>query len=283
MKKVLLFAMLLLPQLLAAQDSHLDYRPFAQDSKTWETQVGGIKENVYGNRIEGDTVINGESWKKVYNYVGFQDFGMTYYVALCDVGQKVYAIAKGSTRPRLLYDFSLKEGNTVRCGMEGNVFCCLLDKGEQPDTLLGFPFESYLKVESIDTITYREQAFRRFTLTLLDAYHEPLRNGEEAIFGNVVWIEGVGSGAGPFSPWVPLPTEGCIYQGCELNKQYLCTDFYGNYVPAGIGKILRQGKENDASYDLSGRRVANCSEFQGSSFRLPKGVYIQNGKKFVVK
>ena len=36
-------------------------------------------------------------------------------------------------------------------------------------------------------------------------------------------------------------------------------------------------------YDLSGRRVANSSEFQGSSFRLPKGVYIQNGKKVVVK
>ena len=282
MKKVLLFAMLLLPQLLVAQDSHLDYHPFAQDSKTWETQVGGIMENSYGNRIEGDTVINGESWKKVYNYVGFPDFGMTYYVALRDVGQKVYAIAKGSTRPRLLYNFSLKEGNTVKCGMEGNAFCCLLDKDEQPDTLLGFPLVSYLKVERIDTITYREQAYRRFTLTFLDAYHEPLRNGEEAIFGNVVWIEGVGSGAGPFLPWVPLPTEGCIYQDCELNKQYLCTDFYGNYVPAGIGKILRQGKENDASYDLSGRRVANSSEFQGSN-KLPKGVYIQNGKKVVVK
>ncbi len=36
-------------------------------------------------------------------------------------------------------------------------------------------------------------------------------------------------------------------------------------------------------YDLSGRRVANSSEFQGSSFKLPKGVYIQGGKKFVVK
>ena len=265
-----------------AQDTQLDYRPFAQDGKRWSVQVGLIMENDYGNRIEGDTVINGESWKKVYNYVGFPDFGMTYYVALRDVGQKVYAITKGSTRPRLLYDFSLKEGNTIRCGMEGNVFCCLLDKGELLDSLLGFPIKSYLKVERIDTITFREQAYRRFTLTFLDAYHEPLRNGEEAIFGNVVWIEGVGSGAGPFSPWVPLPTEGCIYLGCELNKEYLCTDFYGNYVPAGIGKILRQGKENDASYDLSGRRVANSSEFQGSN-NLPKGVYIQNGKKVVIK
>ena len=273
MRRILLFALLLLPQLLQAQEEN--YRPFAQDGKRWSVQVGLIMENDYGNRIEGDTVINGESWKKVYNYVGFPDFGMTYYVALRDVGQKVYAIAKGSTRPRLLYDFSLKEGNTVRCGMEGNAFCCLLDKGEQPDTLLGFPFVSYLKVERIDTITYREQAYRRFTLTFLDSYHEPLRNGEEAVFGNVVWIEGVGSGAGPFSPWVPLPTEGCIYQGCELNKEYLCTDFYGSPEPAGIGLIRHKGKSSDATYDFLGKGIKNG--------QLPKGVYIQNGKKFVIK
>ena len=161
--------------------------------------------------------------------------------------------------------------------MEGNVFCCLLDKGEQPDTLLGFPFESYLKVERIDTITYQEQAYRRFTLTFLDAYHEPLRNGEEAVFGNVIWIEGVGSGAGPFSPWVPLPTEGYIYQGCELNKEYLCTDFYGSSEPAGIEKMNRKRNINDASYNIQGKSVAN------GNMVLPKGIYIQNGKKIVVK
>jgi hypothetical protein len=40
--------------------------------------------------------------------------------------------------------------------------------------------------------------------------------------------------------------------------------------------------DSNAIYDLSGRRVANSSEIQGSS-KLPKGVYIQSGKKFVVK
>ena len=46
---------------------------------------------------------------------------------------------------------------------------------------------------------------------------------------------------------------------------------------------LPSGKEGSSLYDLSGRRVANSSEFQGSSFKLPKGVYIQNEKKVVIK
>ena len=67
--------------LAKAQTSQLEYHLFAEEGKTWETQVGGIKENVYGNQINGDTIINGESWKKVYNYVGFPECGYTYYAA----------------------------------------------------------------------------------------------------------------------------------------------------------------------------------------------------------
>ena len=81
----------------------------------------------------------------------------------------------------------------VRCGVEGNAFGCLLEKDEKPDTLLGFPFESYLRVDKIDTIKVRELQFRRFTLTLLDAYKEYYRNGEESFINNVVWVEGIGS------------------------------------------------------------------------------------------
>lgn len=42
-----------------AQTLELEYRPFALDSKVWEIQMGGIKENIYGNQIDGDTLING--------------------------------------------------------------------------------------------------------------------------------------------------------------------------------------------------------------------------------
>ena len=48
---------------IQAQASDEDHFPFAQEGKTWEMQVGGIKENDYCNRIDGDTLIGGETWK----------------------------------------------------------------------------------------------------------------------------------------------------------------------------------------------------------------------------
>lgn len=140
MKKCLLLLLMSLSFASFAQAQQEGYYPFAQEGKTWETREGMIMENTYGNCIDGDTLIDGESWKKVYNYHGFPEFNYSYYAAIRDVGTKVYAIAKGSSRPRLLYDFGLKEGQTVRCGVEGNAFGCLLDADEKPDTLLGFEF-----------------------------------------------------------------------------------------------------------------------------------------------
>ena len=140
MKKYLLLLLMSLPFASFAQAQQDNYRPFAQEGKTWETREGMIMENIYGNCIDSDTLIDGENWKKVYNYHGFPEFNYSYYAAIRDVGTKVYAIAKGSSRPRLLYDFGLKEGQTVRCGVEGNAFGCLLDADEKPDTLLGFEF-----------------------------------------------------------------------------------------------------------------------------------------------
>ena len=266
-----------------AQSSQLEYHSFAEDGKEWQTQVGGILENLYCNRIDGDTVINGESWKKVYNYVAFP-FNYTYYAAIRDEGKKVYAIAKGSTRPRLLYDFGLKKGDLVRCGVEGNVFGCLLDNGEQPDSLLGFPFVSYLGVERIDTIEAQGMRHRRFTLTLLDAYQRYYQPNGERISGNIIWVEGIGSGAGPFSPWKPLPQFDLIYQFCYIGKTCLFgyPDFYDADISDSVGSTHYEESEDHNSYDLSGRRVSVSSASSVSSV-LPRGVYIKDGKKVVVR
>lgn len=250
-----------------------NYRPFAQEGKTWETQVGRIMENNYVNTIDGDTLINGETWKKVYNYVAFPTAEYSYYAAIRDVGQKVYAIAKGSTRPRLLYDFSLQVGDMVKCGIEGNVFGCLLDKGESLDSLLGYPFKAYLKVESIDVIEARGSRFRRFTLSLLDAYREFFWNGDELEIGNVIWIEGIGSGAGPFSPWMPLPPRGRSVQSCEIGQACIFgnLDFYDN-PGTNVIRNIQSYKKIGTIYDLQGRRLMKAPE---------KGLYIQDRQKRV--
>ena len=258
-----------------AQLSSLPYRPFAENSKVWKIQVGGINENRYCNSIDGDTVINGENWKKVYNYIAFP-LDYTYYAAIRDEGKKVYIIAKGSTRPRLLYDFGLKKGDLVRCGIEGNAFGCLLDNGEQPDSLLGFPFVSYLGVERIDTIEAQGMLHRRFTLSLLDSYKYYYHPNGERIRGNIIWVEGVGSGAGPFSPWMPIPQFDIIYQYCYIGKTCLFgyPDFYEADIADSVGSTHYEESEDHNSYDLSGRRL--------TAHPTRGGVYIKDGKKEVV-
>lgn len=277
-KALLLFAWILHGSNMAGQTqpSELDYLPFAQDGKTWETQVGGILENIYGNTIDGDTVINGEKWKKVYNYVGFPEFNKMYYAAIRDENKKVYAIAKGSSRPRLLYDFGLKVGDMVMCGVEGNAFGCLLEKDERPDTLLGFQFVAYLKVERIDTIKSHGLEYRCFILTLLDAYREYIRNGEGIMTNIAIWVEGIGSGAGPFLPWQPLPPRGSCFQSCMIDKTYIFgySGFYDIAVPALVSTPHYTKHEDCHPFDLSGRRL---------SAPPSKGVYIENGHKWVAR
>lgn len=255
-----------------AQTSQLDYRPFVEEGKTWETHVGIILENIYGNVIDGDTLINGESWKKVYNYVE-SALNNNYYAAIREEGKKVYVIAKGSNRPRLLYDFGLKEGDKVKCGVEGNAFGCLLYNGENPDTLLGFPFVSYLKVERIDTIEARGNVFRRFILSRQDAYEcyflTGLRDDElKPIIGNVIWVEGIGSGAGPFSPWMPSPIDG-VMLGCYVDETSLFgyEDFYDMDISAPVGRVHDGQRRDNKLYDLQGRRL---------SAPPAKGMYIED-------
>ena len=280
MKKTGLFVWLLCVVSMSAlaQVSKLEYRPFAEDGKVWEIQFGGIKENLYVHSIDGDTLINGEDWKKVYNSMYMTGLRTpSYYAAVRDVGKKVYAIAKGTNRPRLLYDFGLKEGEIVMCGIEGNTFSCLLDKDEREDSLFGFVYTSFLRVERIDTITdYSRLQYRRFILSFLDSYQEPLLNEHGYEFENVVWIEGIGSAAGPFSPCFLLPPRNRINQHCYVNKECVFSNgsFYENSEPAAIGTALYNKDDNDFIHDLQGRRL---------SAQPTKGVYIQNGKKVVVK
>lgn len=266
-----------------AQFENEDYFPFAQEGKTWETREGMIMENIYGNCIDGDTLINGENWKKVYNYHGFPEFNYSYYAAIRDVGEKVYAIAKGCNKPRLLYDFSLKEGQTVRSGVEGNAFGCLLDTDEKPDTLLGFEFASSLRVDRIDTIETCGRKFRRFTLTFLDHFKYPLidkqfKNEQGILYdtGNVIWVEGIGSNVGPFFPWWPLLPQHVFVMTCYVDKRLIIrsSDFYVPYETNSIGTTRHIVNENIYLYNLQGHRISSTPK---------NGIYIQNRGKVIIK
>lgn len=282
MKSRLLFAWLLLATCVSAQaqTSELEYRPFVQAGKTFKT-CGIIKEDTYINTIEGDTLINGETWKKVYNSRPWRGEGRlvhSYYAAIREEGKKVYAIAKGSNRPRLLYDFGLKENDVIKCGIEGNAFGCLLDEGEKLDTLLGFPFKAYLLVDTIDTVRLQDgMEYRRFSLIMLDAFRAI------PITEHIVWIEGLGSGGGPFAPWLTryhlyadgdeeMPLYRTEYY---INNQFIesSANFYGTDTPSAVSSP-QPARWNGNIYDLDGRVLPS---------RPAQGIYIEDGKKVAVK
>ena len=138
MKTRVLFAWLLCATCLPAQaqTKEQEYHPFAEEGKNWMTKVGGEYYNQFYGYFIGDTIIEGKVWQKVYTEQIRHGLKPAYYAAVRDEGKKVYAIAKGSSRPRLLYDFSLKEWDIVRCGVEGSAFGCLREKDEPMDSLL---------------------------------------------------------------------------------------------------------------------------------------------------
>ena len=283
MKTKLLLAWLLIATCISvqAQTEELEYRPFTRGGMIFETRVGIYKENVYISKIDADTMINGETWRKVYNSIPWAGrMSQSYFAAVRDVGRKVYAIAKGSTRPRLLYDFDLEEDDFVKCGMEGNAFGCLLEQGEPRDMLLGFPLDNYLMVERIDTVRLHDGLTRRrFTLSLCDYF-------KGSINGPIVWIEGLGSAAGPFSPWMPIPAPSSYFDWdddipCQFTSYYLNRDYIGvSYefdkvesieIPSAISSF-EPTQEGDNLYDLQGRKLSDKPE---------REIYIESGKKKV--
>ena len=130
MKTIFPAIILLLCSLLPAmaQAEHDPFHPMLQDGKMWHidysTSANIVGERHYIHYIDGDTVIEGQTWKKVYSnqatrYMeGNETTGNHYFAAMREVGNKIYAIAAGLQRPRLIYDFDMKVGDYVHHGYE---------------------------------------------------------------------------------------------------------------------------------------------------------------------
>lgn len=268
-----------------AQTPQLEYQPFTRGGMIFETKVGMMKENLYISKIDADTVINGETWRKVYNTIPWRGrLKQSYFAAVRDVGRKVYAIAKGSARPRLLYDFDLEEDDFIRCGMEGNAFGCLLEQDEPRDYMLGFPFDSYLMVERIDTVKLHDGLERRrFTLIMCDYFKYP-------IAGPIIWIEGLGSSAGPFCPWMTTPQPFAdapypnYYTEYSLNRDFIASsyefiDAETSETPSVMGPSIGDTEERTTIYDLSGQHHESLPSGRSGGGRI----YIVDGQKVLVK
>ena len=230
--------------------------PFAVEGKHWETTDF---ERNYIYEIRGDTIIGGIAYKQALRQseAAYGDTLFHYYRAVRDEGKLVYVVLPGTTSEEILFDFGLEFREQYRCG-DG----C---HGECIGVWTGY-WHSIMHRLLWVTVVAEGQT------------HVPS--------SGYYWLEGIGSEGGPFDR---RPTseelQRCILDGETLfergdNSHDGYTEIMMSYY-SGMGTATSAHSNEGGShrlYDLQGRRLPQS---KWSDRRMPKGVYIQNGRKVV--
>ena len=253
-----------------AQEEGREYVPFVEEGKTWYCSYQSVKpitpEHPEGEGIDciftmrGDTLISGKEYKKVY--CQFEEFygdnEQHNYCAVREEDYCVFIIEDGMKEEKLLYDFSCP--------------------GE------------------IITLTYSNQKFARTKgwhhygfLPGQMMYSVCIFSGGEIDHSNApgFWVDGVGS---PISNPFAFEFSAHIFDQPKFGKYiYVRTCMKdGNYIfdidwtaePIDPSSIDEKNNTNNSPqeshyYDLQGRHLTEKPS--------QLGIYIQDGRKYVVK
>ena len=156
---------------------------------------------------------------------------------------------------KLLYDFTMEVGDEV----------------VEEEGVMGYV------VTDVSYIDFQGRELKKLTFSPW-CYVE---DGEKFVDYDIqdIWVEGMGSNGGLLTPFPSSLT------GNWNHLDYISLPDGSKFSFADITNVKqivkKKGKEG-VVYDLSGHRVSVSSASSVSSV-LPKGVYIQGGKKFVVK
>lgn len=245
MKQLFIVLLMLLPLDLLAQN---DYLSLLEVGKKWHYTYRNWatgKTYQFMEYLAGDTIIEEK------NYIKNCQEGGQVLNLLREEGGKVYEYNSRENNERLLYDFTLCIGDTVEFWSE-----C-----------------EGMVVTDINEISTGSVSRKRMTLC---QYSGELIADDRPDF----WIEGMGSHGGLMNTFPNRLTGNFVRLDYIEMPDGSTFSFYDIDI---ISPYELREISSGAIYDLSGRRCANSSKSQGSSLKLPKGVYIQSGKKFVVK
>ena len=241
-----------------AQESDDEYIPFVEEGKVWTCKDDW---GIYGTPIgydvfftmSGDTEINGKTYKKVFlqfpDYFGDEE--QHYYCAVREEGCRVFLVEPEAEEEKLLYDFS------------------------RPEEIIELSYDHETLVRNAG---YKDEYCRPHQM-----YYELYTNAAHINNGYVCyddWREGVGSiHSNPFACEVSPKGSSRIPSRILVQE---CTNSAGEYLwnvtwtirPNSIQETLKETPAGSTLYDLQGRRLTT---------QPTKGVYIQNGKLYVVK
>ena len=253
------------------------------DGKVWkgyETDGAG-KRYQYDYFLDGDTVWRGKKYLKCFCYSERKDSVPRYVGALLEEKGKVYGIQAQSTAEGLLFDFNMQVGDSVYCYLTGapddNTFAYLGNQYEMraidnADT----EYSYYLKLEDIDEVRGVDNAsLRRFRFKSIkrEIFHDNVKT--TVVPEALCWIEGIGvENYYPFYSWASQFDSSYKYQleECYINQKLLYSRAGATSINPATCQISKPYTPN--LYDLQGRRLSSVPR---------KGVYVRNGKKYVMK
>lgn len=223
------------------------YHAMLDSRKAWsvETVPESLSRDSYAN---GTTVLDGKEYYVMETYSdGQQGRAFVYWR---EEGRRVYAVNSTTGEECLMYDFTLTPG--------------------QEATVAG---STAMRCNSVDTIRVNGSYFRRFNMSRCD--------DDSCI---IPWVEGVGSPYGVDMPGGPdvqqLPIVVSFY--CRENGMEIFTPegFTAPAIHFGATSVASPRTPDTSPrtshyyFDLQGRRL---------KAKPAKGVYIQDGRKHVVR
>lgn len=266
MKKIFtLFAFVLLAVSIQA-------RPFVEEGKTWFMEERspqaslypekGIPSKFYTLKMEGDSLIGGTKWKRVFTNYHSTDGSFALMALVREENGRVYMLPfSNSAEAIMIYDFDMDVNEKVMVTLPENV----------SPILWGAPacdmhqYEMYLTKRYSEARLSHELLINEMSL-LMEGYHQDF---------NYTWIDGVGNPYGPFSMTHPEAVGAYSKQvvKCTVGEEVLYEAQAWDIT--GIDTITPiDNKCSDTIHDLSGRRLPG----------IPKtGIYIQGGKKHWAK
>lgn len=249
MKKNRLFqlALLVMASMPTAAQQQV-YSSFLHEGKTWKLQqVVAYTTSEVTVTVAGDTIAGGKSCKKLILNDGGEK---SLFSVMVEEGEKVYEYNGERFVP--VYDFGLREGDTIRDGNDAIV------------------------VAATDTVDYNGKSFRRLLLHKTNGYTPESSANEFYEY----WVEGIGSEYAPNQSY-SFGTPGNRYRLLAVDdngETLMDADGRQKLFPPVLTGIspttLPCRRANDAAFDLSGRKIQHPQ---------PHQPYIRGGKKYIGK
>lgn len=240
---------------------NFDYLPFVELGKTWHVEGSPSYYEPYYHFLTCRMNEEVERDGKTYIQVKQSEDGRT---GVSDVGlfreedRRVYKYIETENKEVMLYDFSLKEGDTFTYEFEPDIpeNFKVLKQGWLNDGPQIVSSITRLSADSVD-ITYRP--LRTWTIgieTEPGIYHE-----------RTTWVEGVGSLVNTFCPSCMGGINSLAYierknNDGDLTNNYLPFSFYNMYglvhgcdLPTGKADYTRTGDMHQLTYELVGDRL----------------------------